>query len=93
MLPVGRVDWTGIPAATAKATLTFFRHFQTPKTTKGRYKSDLSIYSTGGRLNWAGTPDATVKATLTFFRHFQTPKTTKGRYKSDLSMYGTGGRT
>jgi len=33
MVPVGGLDWTGIPAATAKATLTFFRHFQTPKAT------------------------------------------------------------
>ncbi|MEF1340975.1 hypothetical protein REH81_30125, partial [Vibrio rotiferianus] len=37
------------PAVTAKATLFFFCHSQTPKTTKGRYKSDLSMYGTGGR--------------------------------------------
>ncbi|ABU72543.1 hypothetical protein M892_13050 [Vibrio campbellii ATCC BAA-1116] len=47
MVPVGGLDWTGIPATTAKATLTFFGRFQTPKTTKGRYKSDLSMYGTG----------------------------------------------
>ena len=49
MVPVGGLDWTGTPAATAKATLTFSRHFQTLRTTKGRYKSDLSMYGTGGR--------------------------------------------
>ncbi|MEX3074231.1 hypothetical protein AB3Y13_21080 [Vibrio alginolyticus] len=45
----GRVDWTGIPAATEKATLNDTSQLSTPKTTKGRYKSDLSMYGTGGR--------------------------------------------
>jgi hypothetical protein len=38
-------------------------HFQTPKTTKGRYKSDLPMYGTGGRADWTGIPAATAKAT------------------------------
>lgn len=45
----GRTDWTGIPAATTKITLGQHIYFQTPRTTKGRYKSDLSMYGTGGR--------------------------------------------
>jgi hypothetical protein len=46
---LGGIQPDKAPAVSAKATLFFFCHSQTPKTTKGRYKSDLSMYGTGGR--------------------------------------------
>lgn len=93
-------DWTGIPAATAKATFSalqiqqspdlsrgfvikydpigdltglaskpapWVRNSQTPKTTKGRDKNDLSMFGTGRRTDWTGTPAVTAKATFFFF--------------------------
>ncbi|CAH1567412.1 hypothetical protein THOB06_180009 [Vibrio rotiferianus] len=45
---LGGIQPDNAPAVTAKATLSFFHHFQTPKTTKGRYKSDLSMYDISG---------------------------------------------
>lgn len=116
-------DWTGIPAATAKATFSalqiqqspdlsrgfvikydpigdltglaskpapWVRNSQTPKTTKGRDKNDLSMFGTGRRTDWTGTPAVTAKATF-----FCSPDTTKPRRESRLCHieYGTGRRT
>ncbi|CDT96472.1 conserved hypothetical protein [Vibrio coralliirubri] len=67
MVPVG--DLTGLASKPTR----WISNSQTPKTTKGRYKSDLSMFGTGRRTDWTGTPAATAKAMFPISQIQQSP--------------------